>query len=177
MRLRPRADSPLHRQNPNARATRVGGPTCPALFDCRTFARRETRGKARSPPLLRAEDIGSRLASRSSPVIAPEISRRPLSLAYMSEQNLPYILELAGMAATSDDPAETVELAVRNGIPREQFDRAIEVMKRIEHPAEFVHQVYLVDGWVRGYTGIDEKPTPWILGQQAHAYYDLGQND
>lgn len=95
----------------------------------------------------------------------------------MSEQNLPYILELAGMAATSEDPAETVELAVRNGIPREQFDRAIEVMKRIERPAEFVHQVYLVDGWVRGYTSLDERPTPWILGQQAHVYYDLGQDD
>lgn len=92
----------------------------------------------------------------------------------MSEQNLPYILELAGMAAQSDDPSSTIELAVKNGIPRDQFERAIEVMKRFEDGAEFVHRVYLVDGWVRGYTGLDETPSPWILGQQAHGYYDLG---
>ena len=28
-----------------------------------------------------------------------------------------------------------------------------------------------------GYTSLDERPTPWILGQQAHAYYDLDQDD
>lgn len=100
-----------------------------------------------------------------------------LTLSAMSEQNLPYILELAGMAAMSDDSASTIELAVKNGIPRDQFERAVEVMKRIKRPQEFVQQVYLVDGWVRGYTDLDETPTAWILGQQAHAYYDLGKAD
>lgn len=80
----------------------------------------------------------------------------------MSEQNLPYILELAGMAAASEDPAETVELAVRNGIPREQFDRAIEVMERIERPAEFpIRQTEVRHpGWLVERLGREEKENP-----------------
>ncbi|MCF8570407.1 hypothetical protein L5G32_09030 [Gordonia sp. HY002] len=65
------------------------------------------------------------------------------------------------------------ETAVKNGIPRDQFERAVTIMQEQRLDAEFVRQLYILDGQVRGYVDMGDSPSIWILGQAAHAHYDL----
>ena len=100
----------------------------------------------------------------------------------MSSQNLPYVLEIAGMTLMADDKGQSTdslrETAAKNGVDSDQLDRAITILRRLpaEGRTEFVYQQMLLDGRVKGYVGLDDQPSPWTLGQLAHGYYDLGSH-
>lgn len=91
----------------------------------------------------------------------------------MNELNLPYALELALMHA--DDPQQGVEIAEANGIDRATFLRAVEALTHFPEPptepSHWIHALYFLDGWVRGYISMGDYPSIFQCEQLAHAHY------
>ncbi|MGN0100772.1 MAG: hypothetical protein ACI39C_07515 [Dietzia sp.] len=90
-----------------------------------------------------------------------------------SELNLPYALELAAMSI--DRGQDLSDVAEQNGLPKEVFDRAVQAVHNLPEapraPSHWVHALYLIDGWVRGYIDEGRVPTPWVCGQLAAEHY------
>ena len=100
----------------------------------------------------------------------------------MSSQNLPYVLKLAGMTITAEangrPPDDLRKTAERNGVDADQLNRAITILRRLPEQSRtaFVYDQILLDGQIKGYASLDDRPSPWVLGQLAHGYYDLGNH-
>lgn len=99
-------------------------------------------------------------------------------------ENRPYTFELAAIAL--EVPAESAgdegirDVAARNGVDLDQFDRAVEILKGVAAAGgdigEWVRNEYILDGRLHGYLPIDASLTDadlttWKLGQYAEAHY------
>lgn len=100
----------------------------------------------------------------------------------MATQNRPYVFELAAqfveLVARGDDGSDTRELAARNDIDAGELDRAIAIVQGFisggADITQWLHQEYMIDGWLRGYLPLDTSPadvSTWTLGQMADNHY------
>lgn len=95
-------------------------------------------------------------------------------------ENRGYTFELASFLRDAQhgdgDTTNVYDTAQRNGVDRDQLDRAAEILTHLaaagEDTAAFIHREYLIDGWLHGYISVEQTDIPTsIAAQLAEAHY------
>ncbi len=71
---------------------------------------------------------------------------------------------------------QTLAVAARNGVSKKDLDTAQRALKplKADDRKKKIHELYVSDARDKGYAeGDPESESTWVLGQRAHAYYDL----
>lgn len=89
-------------------------------------------------------------------------------------RNPGYVHELAAMHLDGSPNIEAV--AKRNGVRDADLQAVVSNLAPMDPTArqDLIHQLYVSDAVEKGYAeGNPNLETTWVLGQRAHAYYDL----
>lgn len=89
-------------------------------------------------------------------------------------RNPGYVHELAALHLGGS--LEIEALAKRNGVRDHDFQAALRDLAPMDPGArdDRIHHLYVSDALEKGYAeGDPDRETTWVLGQRAHAYYDL----
>jgi len=90
-------------------------------------------------------------------------------------RNPGYVHELAAQYLDGRDP-QTLAAAQRNGVSDSDLATAMADLEHLSNEDRLRknHDLYVFDARDKGYAeGNPEVESSWVLGQRAHAYYDL----
>ena len=120
------------------------------------------------------DDAGTKSYALRPQIVLSRSSTGRVRLYRGAMRNPGYVHELAAM--NLDGIPEIEAVAKRNGVTDADLQAAVRNLAPMDPAArqDRIHQLYVSDALEKGYAeGDPNRETTWVLGQRAHAYYDV----